>query len=67
MIRFDIRIYIFGRFMNLCRIHDEINAKLGKEDAAANGSWQNCVQEIFSDPVYQTVRMKSAYISPEVL
>ena len=53
--------------MNLCRIHDEINAKLGKEDAAANGSWQNCVQEIFSDPVYQTVRMKSAYISPEVL
>ncbi|XP_046654187.1 uncharacterized protein LOC124344625 isoform X1 [Daphnia pulicaria] len=50
----------------ITQIHEEINAKLEQEDAAASGTWRNCVQQIFTDPVYQTVRMKSAYLSPEI-
>lgn len=50
----------------ISRIHDDINAKLAEESDAKSDGWRNCVEQIFTDPVYQTIRMKSAYISPQI-
>lgn len=48
------------------RIHDELNAKLEQEENESD-SWPLSIQQIFNDPVYQTVRMKSAFLAPEVI